>query len=165
MPEITLTTSGSPAVNQPDLDQKNAGSGERDKQVGTAIRAGFTGPAVGELVEQGVAQQGQLHGRALTFMTGSDADVSNQATGSGPQSSLGNLLDRVRPSATGASAGLEQNTVSRQYGRFGALPLCRQPRCPAMGRLSCSQGRGRRTGSPAEKKPFAMNNMRSLRKK
>ena len=95
MPEVYLTTNGAAAVNRQDLNKENGLPPERDKLVGKALRDGFKGDVVGELAARNIAQQSEVNGRTLTFMTGLDAEGSRQAAESGQQSSIENVLDRV----------------------------------------------------------------------
>ena len=112
MPEVRLTTTAHPSDNRPDLKRETAIPAEQDKLVGQAIQNGFTGTVVRELVGQDIAQQSQVIGYALAFMPGSDAEGPRQANEGGQQTSLGNVLDRLRQSETAEGANAAKNAAS-----------------------------------------------------
>ena len=112
MTEVGSTTTGAPTVGRQDPKQRTAPPGDRNKLIGNAIQSGLTGDVVGELADQGIAQRGELNGRTLTVLTGSDAAASSQATGTGQRSSLGTVLDRERQPDIGNGPVPAQGAVS-----------------------------------------------------
>lgn len=109
---VTSATSNVPPGIRGAEARDNAGAAERERLVGAAVRAGFTGESVADLAGQGVAQNGRLDGQTVTALA-FGAGATPTAT-AGQETALGNVLEQLAQRQAGQTTGVT--------GEVGASP-------------------------------------------
>ena len=100
---VTSATSNVPPGIQGAAARDNAGAAGKERLVGAAVRAGFTGEAVADLAGQGVAQNGRLDGQTVTALA-FGAGATPTAT-AGQETALGNVLEQLAQRQAGQTQG------------------------------------------------------------
>ena len=101
---VTSATGNVPPGIQGAAVRDNAGAAERERLVGAAVGAGFTGESVADLAGQGVAQHGRLDGQTVTALA-FGAGATPTAT-AGQETALGNVLEQLAQRQAGQTTGV-----------------------------------------------------------
>lgn len=144
VPVTTATSNVPPGIRGAEA-RDNAGADERERLVGAAVCAGFTGESVADLAGQGVAQNGRLDGQTVTALA-FGAGATPTAT-AGQETALGNVLEQLAQRQAGqttgvtgevgaSAAGLAQPDSARRKQSYEAVKQAGNDVAPRLKQLS-----------------------------